>query len=110
MIRAPQQIRAIRADGVLEIVWEPGTVCRYPFRYLRQECPCAACVNEFTGERTLDPESVPESIQPVALEFSGNYAIKIQWSDGHSTGLYTWDRLLKLAESPAVSSGPIEEN
>jgi len=102
MLRVPQQIRAIRADGVLEIVWEPGLVRRYPFAFLRRECPCAACVNEFTGERTLDPASIPDSILPVGVEFSGNYAIKFQWSDGHATGLYTWDRLVELSASPEV--------
>lgn len=100
---APVHIKAIRAEGVLEIVWEQGVVCRYPFRLLRQECPCAACVNEFTGERTLNPESVPEDIQPVGVEFSGNYAIKFQWSDGHATGLYSWDRLAQLADAPEVT-------
>ncbi len=103
MIDPPLQIRAIRSAGVFEIAWTEGTIHRYPFRLLRESCPCAACVNEFTGERILDVASIPDSIEPVGMNFCGNYAIKIQWSDGHSTGLYSWDRLSHLANSDQVT-------
>jgi DUF971 family protein len=93
----PKHLRARRDVGVLELESADGTACRIPFRLLRSLCPCASCVDEVTGERILDPATIPESIVPVKLEFSGNYAIKIGWSDGHSTGLYTWDLLAEIA-------------
>ena len=97
MANAPQNIRAIKEKGHFEIVWTDEKTTHYPFKYLRCECPCAACVNEFTGERTLDPNSVSEDIVPTEVGFSGNYALKIKWSDGHQTGLYSWDNLDRLA-------------
>ncbi len=98
----PTGVRAIRAESRFEITWPEGPVASYPFRYLRLECPCAGCVNEFTGERLLDPATIPNDIHPTAVEISGNYAMKIVWSDGHHTGLFTWDRLHNFLESPEV--------
>tara|TARA_R110002020_G_scaffold45849_2_gene130835 strand:- start:35 stop:229 length:195 start_codon:yes stop_codon:yes gene_type:complete len=49
-----------------------------------------------TGVRTYFVEDAPEDIQPENMELIGNYAVKILWSDGHSTGLYTWDYLKKI--------------
>jgi DUF971 family protein len=102
MTAAPQRIRILKSEGVVEILWAPGRCRRYPFKFLRCECPCAGCVNEFTGERTLDPVKVPDDVAPQGAEFSGNYALKIYWSDGHSTGLYSWETLERLESSPAV--------
>ncbi|MCA9087803.1 MAG: DUF971 domain-containing protein [Planctomycetaceae bacterium] len=104
MAEAPTGIRAVRATGTFDVTWPDGHVAVYPFKYLRCECPCAACVNEFTGERILDPATVPEDVAPTAVEMSGNYAMKVMWSDGHYTGLYTWDRLYQLQQSPEVMS------
>ena len=96
MADTPTNIRAIRDDGVLEISWPGGTTQRLSFKFLRGECPCAACVDENTGIRVLDVASIAQDIQPAAMEFSGNYALKIAWSDGHDTGLYTWNHLNRL--------------
>ncbi len=109
MAAAPEKIRAIREEGVFEIVWNDDRTSRYPFKFLRCECPCAACVNEFTGERILDPSTVSEEIEPSEVGFSGNYALKIKWSDGHHTGLYSWDHLERLANHlEKVSTGSSE--
>ncbi len=102
MASAPQKILAIKEDQVFEITWDETRVSRYPFKFLRCECPCAACVNEFTGEKMLDPATVSDEIEPNEVGFSGNYAIKIKWSDGHFTGLYSWDYLDKLTANPSV--------
>jgi len=102
MISPPEKIRAIRQQGVLEILWPGEALRQYPFKFLRCECPCASCVNEFTGERILNPDSIPETIAPVGMSFSGNYALKIEWADGHNTGIYTWEQLRRLADAPEV--------
>lgn len=52
--------------------------------------------------RILDPDTIPADIQPVAMSLTGNYALKIVWSDGHSTGLYTWDLLAEIARDTAT--------
>lgn len=72
-----------------------------PFKAVRERCPCASCIDENTGQRILDPESIPADIRPSGMSFVGNYALKINWSDGHSTGLYTWDLLAELARDAA---------
>jgi DUF971 family protein len=54
-------------------------------------------VNEWTGERILDPASVPVDISIEKLELVGSYAIRVSWSDGHNSGLYTWERLQSLS-------------
>lgn len=99
MSAAPTNIRLLRAERILEITWPEGHVSRFPLKHLRCECPCAGCVNEFTGERTLKPETVPEDVSPTHMELSGNYALKVTWSDGHNTGLYSWENLRRLAGS-----------
>ena len=93
----PQSIKAQVPRRLLELTWEgeeqPFAI---PFRVLRGLCPCAVCVNEMTGVRTYFVEDAPEDIQPENMELIGNYAVKILCSDGHSTGLYTWDYLKKI--------------
>lgn len=97
MSRTPHNLRVHSQDGVLEVVWNTDERDRFPFRFLRQECPCAACINEFTGERILQPDSVPLEIKPVGVDFAGNYGLKIVWSDQHNSGIYTWDHLTRLS-------------
>ena len=94
----PANIRAIGADRVLELTWTATRISPLPFRLLREECPCAACVNEFTGERILDRATVPDDIRPRDVSLVGNYALKIVWSDGHDSGLFTWDQLSELSD------------
>lgn len=97
MSQSPQNIRAVRQDQTLELVWPDGQIDRISFHTLRCACRCAACVDEITGAQILQPASVPADIAPQALSLSGNYALKVRWSDDHDTGLYTWERLRQLA-------------
>jgi DUF971 family protein len=101
MTDAPTNIRALQAQRVLELTWPGGRVDRLPYRYLRGECPCASCRNEWTGERILDPAEVAEDIRLEGMTPVGSYAVQLAWSDGHSSGLYTWDALDRLgADAP----------
>ena len=90
---APTDIKLKRAEGILEITWGDKMSRRHQVRQLRCECPCAGCVDEMTGVRTLDVEAVPDNIGITHMELVGNYALKLVFSDGHDTGIYTWDRL-----------------
>ena len=67
-----------------------------PARALRLACPCAECVEEMTGEPLLEPSRVPMDIKPLQLELVGSYALRVRWSDGHATGLFTWEQLRRL--------------
>ncbi len=84
-------------DGqALEIRWKDGHVSIFEPRYLRLHCPCAGCVDEMTGRRTLMPEMVPEDVYPKAIHYVGRYALQFTWSDGHDTGFYTFETLRAL--------------
>lgn len=95
----PKSIKAFRELRVLQIGWNDGTVERIAFKTLRSQCPCAGCVDELTGIRTLDVEAIPADIAPIRIELCGNYALKVDWNDGHSTGLYTWQRLAEIGRA-----------
>jgi DUF971 family protein len=98
MTAPPQLLRALRDRRVFQLAWQTEPVYELGFWELRCACTCAACVDEITGRAILQPERVDREVAPVKLELSGNYALKITWSDGHNTGLFTWDRLQQLCE------------
>jgi len=93
---APTDIRLRRADRILEVTWSHQEPRRFRIRQLRCACACAACVDEMTGVRTLDVDTVPEDIAITDMQLVGNYAVKFVFSDGHNTGIYSWDRLYEL--------------
>ena len=80
----------------LSILWQDGHQSVYPARYLRMRCPCAGCVDEWTGRRVLKSTDVSEDISPSSLEVVGRYALRVHWSDGHSHGIYTFEFLRNL--------------
>lgn len=84
--------------GVLGVRWSDGHQGIYPVRYLRQRCPCAACVDEWTGARRLIPEDIPLLIMLQDIQPVGRYAFQFKWSDGHDTGIYSYDLLRALCQ------------
>jgi len=84
----------------LTIEWRDGTQAHYPFVALRDACPCAGCVDEMTGKKVLDPKTIPPNIHIRACEYVGNYAIRITWSDGHDSGIFSFRFLRELHEMP----------
>ena len=81
----------------VKIIWSDGKESIYPARALRLACPCAACVDELTGEIRLIPSSVPQDVRPMKIELIGRYAISVRWSDGHATGIYTFEKLREFS-------------
>jgi DUF971 family protein len=71
-----------------KIQWADQHVSTYTFRYLRQNCGCAGCRNEMTGEKTLNPEMIPEDLKGLKVDLVGNYALHFSFSDHHETGIY----------------------
>ncbi len=91
----PKRIAQAGPD-TLRIEWQDGHESLYPVRRLRIACRCANCVEELTGRPLLREQDVPEDVRPERISPVGRYAIQIAWSDGHDTGIYTFDYLREL--------------
>jgi ATP-binding protein involved in chromosome partitioning len=83
----------------LAIAWNDGAESVFDVRALRLACACAECVDEWSGRPRLDPASVPADVSPVRIQPVGRYAIQIEWSDGHASGVYPFRRLRELSEA-----------
>ena len=64
-------------------------------RELRINCTCANCQSETTGERLLDPATVPEDLTVSNMHLVGNYGVGIHFSDGHTTGIFRFALLAR---------------
>lgn len=82
----------------LKIVFDDGFENTLFVRDIRLKCPCAQCVDEMTGKILLVSKQVPLDIYPQQITPIGNYALRFEWSDGHSTGLFTYKLLREIAE------------
>jgi len=104
---AVEPMPAAAAGGLhkLAVYWSDGQKYTYEARNLRFACPCAVCVDEFSGERRITIDSVPMDI---ALEKAlpvGRYGINLVWNDKHSTGIYTY-RYLRELDSVKTAERP----
>jgi DUF971 family protein len=90
----PKEIKA--AEGDIKIAWNDGHESVYSGRVLRLACRCAACVDEWTHETLVKPDQIPAVVKPVKIDVVGNYALHFTWSDGHNTGIYSYDYLRSL--------------
>ncbi|HEU5319762.1 MAG TPA: DUF971 domain-containing protein, partial [Methylomirabilota bacterium] len=59
-------------------------------------CACALCEDEWTGRRRVEAAAIPADIRCIKVQPVGRYGVQIHWSDGHSTGIYTFERLRGL--------------
>jgi DUF971 family protein len=98
---ASVKIHVTSGTGV-DIIWSDEHVSHYDFAYLRDECPCATCNEEREKKRAFAsagptsagalPMFKPKA-RAQAATVVGNYAIQITFSDGHATGIYSYDIL-----------------
>ena len=93
--RIPVPVKVELKDGghIIVITWPDGRVDEFSAFDLRVACPCAGCVDELSGVRTLDPAKVDPGVAVVSQGPVGRYALQIDWSDGHRTGIYTYEGL-----------------
>lgn len=93
----PREIKQ-EGDAGLRITWADDHVSRYSAVGLRCACPCAQCVNEWTGQRVLKPETISPELTITDLSIVGRYALNFRWSDGHDTGIYSFRYLRELCD------------
>ena len=98
MTESPQDIKVNRSERCVEVTWPDGARTRVSCRTLREACRCANCVHEFTGEPLLDKDSLPGDLEIVDARLVGKYAVHFTFSDGHDTGMYTWQNLRDLGD------------
>lgn len=103
MVVIPKTIKLRSEENSLAIEWSDGHRSAYPYRFLRDRCPCASC-----GGSAASPEPQPgplpmlgvKPLKPDRVELVGRYALQIFWNDGHSSGIYTFDYLRELCPCP----------
>lgn len=110
----PEHIAISKSKGV-KIDWEDGHRSEYTLAYLRDECPCASC----TGAHGTEPQKTNFSAMQspgnpfpmfkaapkmVTVEPVGSYAFRVEWNDGHKTGIYSYDHLRKICPCPECRS------
>jgi prepilin-type processing-associated H-X9-DG protein len=102
---ASLKVHVSTGEGV-EVVWADGHVSRYTFPYLRDNCPCASCNDEREKKATAGstasafPMFKPR-ITAKTAKAVGNYAIQIDYSDGHATGIYSFVHLREICPCEA---------
>jgi DUF971 family protein len=99
----PRKVKLAGENNSVSIEWSDGHVSLYPYKFLREKCPCATCTDaQGTGApRTNVVVESPlpmlqKALRPEKAELVGRYAVQINWSDGHSTGIYSFDYLRGL--------------
>ncbi|MCU1324948.1 MAG: hypothetical protein JWN34_318 [Bryobacterales bacterium] len=100
----PDHIAISKSSGI-KIDWKDGHKSSYDVVYLRDWCPCASCTGSHgTAPRpkTTEAPNPFQMFQPrikmLNVEPVGNYAIRIEWSDGHKTGIYSWAHLRSICD------------
>jgi DUF971 family protein len=91
----PTEIKVHQQSRILEIAFDNGTRFDLPFEYLRVYSPSAEVRGHGPGQGTL--QTGKKHIEINQVEPVGNYAINLNFSDGHHTGIYSWDYLYDLA-------------
>lgn len=91
------EIKNVRlSQGSVDVEWGDGHISNYDARYLRINCGCAECVEEWSQRKLLDPNLVPTDICAEDYLMVGRYAIQFLWSDAHFTGIFPFEILRQL--------------
>src|ERR1700691_873527 len=97
IVSDPEHIAISKSKGI-KIDWKDRHASDYGNDYLRDTCPCATCTSAH-GTPPRQPKSASPfqmykpALKMLSVEPVGNSAIRIHWSDGHSTGIYSWEHL-----------------
>ncbi len=99
----PAGLTANKSQRELTIEWKDGHTSVYPFGLLRAACPCASCRGGHENMRSEPDAEVFErrmedtsATRMAGIEAVGQYAITVEWEDGHHFGIYNWHFLRAL--------------
>jgi DUF971 family protein len=108
--KTPTDVKVYVTSGEgVAITWSDGHASRYTFPYLRDNCPCATCNDERetkARDKTRSADLLPMYKPRVTAKSAttvGNYAIQIQFSDSHSTGIYSFTALREMCPCDACA-------
>ena len=96
-IMTPTEIKLRKTSRVLELTYDDGASFSLPFEYLRVYSPSAEVRGHGPGQETL--QTGKENVEITAIDPVGHYAVRLVFSDGHDTGLYSWPYLRELGEN-----------
>jgi DUF971 family protein len=105
----PAKVRVKKTEGTgVEIDWQDGHKSSWNFVWLRNACPCATCheEREKTGRPAGEPKPKAQTLlmmyeapaRPVEVSQVGKYARKFKWTDGHESGIYSWEYLRRVCQ------------
>jgi DUF971 family protein len=104
----PEHIAISKSKGI-KIDWRDRHHSEYPLAFLRDECPCASCTGAHGTEPQKSNYAAPAAdpfpmfkptLRMLHVEQVGAYAMRIDWSDGHNTGIYSFDYLRRICPCP----------
>lgn len=111
--RKPSAVKVhVKTGAGVDITWADGHVSHYEFAYLREECPCATCNDERGKKNAFAATAIPGGSSFPALPMFkakpraqaatvvGNYALQISFTDGHTTGIYSYEHLRSICPCP----------
>jgi DUF971 family protein len=115
----PDKVRVKITEGTgLEIDWQDGHRSSWSFAWLRDACPCATCIDErkAQGRKAGQPKPKPAALlpmytppaKPASAHGVGRYAIQLNWLDGHSAGIYSWEYLRRHCQCPECTFATAE--
>jgi DUF971 family protein len=108
----PEHIAISKSKGI-KIDWKDGHMSEYGLMYLRDKCPCATCAGTHgTPPREPQASNPFQMYQPamkmLGVEPVGNYAIRINWSDGHNSGIYSYEHFRRICPCAECKAAQLE--
>jgi DUF971 family protein len=95
--RVPTEIKLHQRSRAMEVTFADGQVFRLPYEFLRVYSPSAEVRGHGPGQEVL--QTGKQAVEITALEPVGSYAVQPAFSDGHSTGIFSWDYLYHLGQN-----------
>jgi DUF971 family protein len=105
----PKKVRVMKTEGTgVEIDWKDGHQSAWNFAWLRNACPCATCHEDRDKSGRAVGVAKPKAqtllvmyeapVRPVEVIPVGKYALKFKWTDGHESGIYSWEYLRRVCQ------------